>query len=94
MLKKRKIKKNLNITIPNILILLFVVLFFNTLAISENTTLILDFINLSILSFIVFFLILNFNLNCMFIASCTNYNSIRMLWTVKLISRITYGNIL
>lgn len=87
-------KNSMNISIFNILALIFVVIFFNILSISENTTLILDFINLGILSFILFFLFLNFNLNYMFITSTTNYNSIRMLWTIKLISKVTDGNLL
>lgn len=92
MVKNRKEKFNLSIF--NILLLIFITFFFNVLIISENTTIILDFINLGILSFILFFIFLNFNLNYFYIAVPTNYNSIRMLWTTKLISRITYGNLL
>lgn len=92
MLKSRRNK--INISIFHILLLIFVAFFFKVLVISVNTTLILDFINLGILSFILFFLFLNFNLNYMYIVAPTNYNSIRMLWTTKLISRITYGNLL
>lgn len=85
-------KFNLNIVV--ILSLIFVAFFLNILVISENTTLLLDFINLGILSFILFFLLLNSNLNYMFIIVPTNYNAIRMLLTTKIISRIIYGNIL
>lgn len=92
MLRNKKTTKN--ISIVYILVLIFITFFFNVLIISENTTLILDFLNLSILSFILFFLFLNFNLNYMFIVVPTNYNSIRMLWTTKLISKITNGNFL
>ena len=87
MLKERDIKININIC--NIFFLIFIILFFNVLSISKNTTLILDFINLFILNFIIFYFFFNFNLNYMFIALTINYNRIKTL----LISKFIYFSI-
>jgi uncharacterized membrane protein len=87
-------KKNFNISVISILVLVFISFFLNTLVISENTTLILDFVNLGIVCFILFFLFLNSNINYIFIDVPTNYNAIRMLWTTNLIGKITNGNLL
>lgn len=91
---KKNLKNNLKINIVIILSLIFVAFFLNILIIAENTNLILDFINLSILSLILFFLFLNSNLNYLFVIVPTHYNAIRFLLTTKVIKRVIYGNII